>query len=132
MSICIELRVTWPASCNLIHSRAARRVGSVDSHTRSHLSRDAGVLPNQEPDGQYGPAAQVLLPVYLRVLLQPLRVGDLSRHHAFQAAVSGLARLSDLLIRVGLGLQLLHQHLQPPAPEHQARAHLDQQDAARG
>src|SRR6266581_586730 len=71
-------------------------------------------------------AAEILLPVYVRILLQPLCSGDLPGHHAFQASLSRLARLSALPIRAGLGLERLHGCVCAFTPRHSPRTARDQ------
>jgi hypothetical protein len=96
------------------------RLPILDLHPRRGISRTSGILPNPSLHLAQPVPAQIFLSVYLRILLQPLRGNLFFADHSLQAAVPGLARLSDCIFRPGLGSQPIHRHLQPPAPGYQA------------
>src|SRR3954447_998938 len=64
-----------------------------------------------QPSGE-----EVLLPLHLRVLLQPLRDGALPDPHPLPPAARRLARLRDRLLRPGGGGERLHELLRAAAP----------------
>jgi len=65
--------------------------------------------------------AEILLPLHLRVLLQSLRSHFFPGPYEIQASVSGLAGLSAGPLRAGMGLEYLHEHLQPVEARHPKR-----------
>src|SRR5687767_15045474 len=70
---------------------------------RGDLPRAARVVREPEQDLPELVRPQVLLPVHVRVLLQPLRDDLLPDHHPFQTADRRLAGLRDLVLRARAG-----------------------------
>src|SRR4051812_45304250 len=78
-------------------------------HPRRGLTRTTRLLSAAQRASSALMGTQVLLLIYLRVLLQPLRRYLFSSHYSLQTSVSGLAGLSDRGIRAGLDSQSLYE-----------------------
>jgi hypothetical protein len=79
------------------------------------------VVQEQEPDVRVALRAQVLLPLHLRVLLQPLRDDLLHRADELSIADQRLARIRHRVLRAGAGRQPVHEHLRAAARGHHER-----------
>ena len=99
-----------PLAIRIVDSGCVRRM---DGHPRGSISRASRILPEavQGFAGRF--AEEVLLPVYLRLLLQPL-CGDLFPvPYAIQATICRLAGILISTFCAGLDLKYLHEYLQP-------------------
>lgn len=88
---------------------AACRLHRVDRYARGSVSRTAGFLHQPLENLPHDLAAQVLLPFYLRILLQPLCHGTDAADHALPAAFPGLAGLPYRRLRAGMDRKRLHE-----------------------
>src|SRR5688572_23902785 len=78
------------------------------------------MVPAQEQDVPLAVAAEVLLPLYLRILLQPLRDDLLPDPDAVQTADRRLARVCAVLLRAGAGRQRISEPVCAAARGHPA------------
>src|SRR5450432_294576 len=104
----------------------------MDRHPRGGLPRAEGVLQKEERGLPAAPSTKILLPLHLRILLQPLRRRLLPAPDRLPDALPGMARLPDLRVRAGVDRQRLHELLQPLAAGHQARERRHRRRADQG
>lgn len=104
-----------------LRHRTSSRLRRLDGHSRGNFSRTEGILPKCLRHDEVSGEAEILLPLHLRVLFQPLHQFNISRHHAVQNALRRLARLPAGIFCTGLGRQLVYESLRLPAPKPESR-----------
>src|SRR5712671_5091206 len=98
----------------------------MDNHSRRSFPGIARLLQTEERVRSYALAAQVFLPLHLRILLQPLRCSSLSDNHPVPAHLSRLARISGFTFRAGLDCEFLHGSVCPSEVRYSSGANRDQ------
>jgi hypothetical protein len=91
-------------------------------YSRRSLSRTTRMLCAAQPARPRPVGAKVFLPVYVRVLLQPLRHHSLPADHTIQTALSRLAWLLGCGLCAGVDCQLVHEPVWAATPRHPKRA----------
>src|SRR5690349_519451 len=107
------------------------RLHRADGRVRGGLPRAAGMVPVQERAMPAAPDAEILLPLHLRVLLQPLGDAGGPARHRLPADVCRLERVRDRVLLARVRRERLPEPLLPPAGGHHQREEADRGDRAR-